>query len=1064
MSELLTLFNLYNISYSVAANRDDHVLEHNSSPQAVNASISPFSICSSVQKPNDVNKKNVKDTENNPNSDGWLNLAGSTDSKNGGQLKRIAIQKQKTNVETHQDTKQNSFDEDFYKNFDSKRFSVDDAIKLFDRLGFFVDSHDAETRAKEIGSIASNFSERFSSEDIVNLFEGLALSINSTDPNPEFSRIDLVKTAQKINEFAREFPKTTKSETIVDFFKCYNLESLDSGVGLSTKEKGEVLGHLASMMEDKKSSIKPNFLDLSWINYRGETEKTPDKVTNLKNLFGIAMQFNDKQRLEEGYIKDCFLLLNSPEILGEDFKKNSLEKAKIISDAMSKIDPKLGGSSIGFFLAHKDQKKFTGDTDSLIEKTNNLQTLIENLNLKLPARSISHILRDDRVSEIIQNSQDQKELGTKLREYLLSQTGGAWGNEKDTQKVLENVLQLNSPYEKANPIDTAILITAFKKKFSGEIKVEPNNLKQLLTIAQGVSESQDGKELAESTNKTIHAFKDILSFKPISRGLSNAKTNLGLNSLSTALKYLKENDLLANIPDTDERIKQTRAIYDQMSSIDTFGNKYKAFNLLSSLEAFKSNKNVTEVATEINKFIEDFQKDFKITESSQLFKALEDLQKITKREEIKTTQELKKYIQDYSKPLKSLGLSINQALNLNDQSKDFNILQGLSASNRGEATKKILSTFNFYAMDNDYLFFSKKDKNASKVWGIEDLEIFFNGLSNNKKIVGDSFDISDIASKILNHVKDYNTLSAMTTVHSNDNLSAETVNDYHEQLEKNFITFDRELFLSHRIPHEYALEHKSMDAFKIVDNYNQEQVIRILERELNLTTEEASKTMDDMKKSLGLGNFTYASAEAYADSLIQLKKIQENPNHQFDSPIVLMMLPEYKKDRAFVPLTVAIRNLKEAGLTVFISENDKDTEIPRIAKAISMNDNELIRPISVLFNSGHGSGDSVHLNERDGQWHSHLTRDENFLDVSDLSIIQETLQYLEPNKSSWILGSCLAFKDNMGIGSTISNTVPKNILIQGPRVPTKIYGGFEFDSNGLPIFSFDNLALKNGKN
>ena len=110
------------------------------------------------------------------------------------------------------------------------------------------------------------------------------------------------------------------------------------------------------------------------------------------------------------------------------------------------------------------------------------------------------------------------------------------------------------------------------------------------------------------------------------------------------------------------------------------------------------------------------------------------------------------------------------------------------------------------------------------------------------------------------------------------------------------------------------------------------------------------------------------------------------------------MLPEYKDDSAFRPDVVSIRNLKREGFTVFIAENDSEQDIPRVAKKIAMNKDKLVRPISILATSGHGDGYSVHLTDEGNMWDRYKNKDDDFLDVNDLPVIEET-SILRPTRS-----------------------------------------------------------------
>lgn len=366
----------------------------------------------------------------------------------------------------------------------------------------------------------------------------------------------------------------------------------------------------------------------------------------------------------------------------------------------------------------------------------------------------------------------------------------------------------------------------------------------------------------------------------------------------------------------------------------------------------------------------------------------------------------------------------------------------------------------------------------------ENMQTLMNGLAWSEYIDGISEKSpTDLAKCLIEKVEKYKFSPFISVMFARNGIDSEYANNYLEKA-KEKIPYDIPIgqLILFKVPLEFYLKHESHDPSVVIHDFNEIKIRDLLKAYGIEDLDKAIKEMKVMNTHFGL-----AFPENYVKSYLAVKSMEDSTaeNCKLDK-IILFLLPDYKpghdsstrNDSAFMFCAFPIRDLEKLGFTVILSTYENDFDIERIANEVSGNYNcnpGVEWPFTGMVVAGHGKDSGKEHGT--GLFISDVPYDPGFdekkqassvLDINDIGIFGGITDCFKPNSPVEIIFcSCSAaypLAEPKNLITLASEELPKNFSIEGPTLPTVIYGAHKKNLNDeLPSFIFDGWKSVNGK-
>lgn len=835
------------------------------------------------------------------------------------------------------------------------------------------------------------------------------------------------------------------------------------GVNLSEEQIESWSQDISKRMKEKGIKTPPDMMTIMHLKHRLAVD-AKDHKTALKQAFDVALSFTDKQRQDKELVHKSFAVFNHERLLGDEFNQPPAKKAKIISDLISNFPEGLGIQDIANIIRrHKDDPQCCDQDQEFLDKAKDVGHLFKSIGIpNMDSNSYEKLFENKEVQDILsQENMPPCLKGNKIKALIETQ----FDNPR-TLVLLKHIYKNKGVFANTDPIKLSKSLNDFLHNIDLEL-IGPDYEKLVDIFAKSYASSGDknGQTMAALSNNFNDSLKEE---EEDGSSFSTDLFNLQKKNKNDFSASIQESEFLQNLSSDEERINFIEQIKD-WNLIDNDEVKFKAFQQISELKAFKD-----------------------ITDPQERFEAVTNfIQAQIEIDECKSGQKRSEQkIENFTRNLKVFAEQnhLNTEKEIKDGLEQLKSKLGVGDQKGQYSTEKALSTFNDFEGMN---LIRKQDSFDKKIAVINDiLEVYdinpkkglagfyenrllrskakstINQLSLNPNIQEATNTTKELIQKIKDKVDEYKDIRADATSLINANISPEEAKEYISKVNKELNDKDLSFVLIHGVDPEFVNQHESTKAVDIVNDFNTKKIKEILEKEL-APDADIEAALKDMKERLGYQSFTDARAEDYADTYLQLKQIENDPEHQFDKKIAVVMLPEYKDDMAFRPSKVVIQNLKEQGYTVFLAERDDQSETLELLDQICKNKNgDIVRPLSALVSSGHGSGVAIDLTEDTSPLSNYRTDDSSYLDTSDDAEVNETLKYFDPNGATWALLACLSCRESsensQSLGDFIAERAPSSLTVQGPMVSTPVHGAVAEDERGLPIISLDELRIIQG--
>lgn len=362
----------------------------------------------------------------------------------------------------------------------------------------------------------------------------------------------------------------------------------------------------------------------------------------------------------------------------------------------------------------------------------------------------------------------------------------------------------------------------------------------------------------------------------------------------------------------------------------------------------------------------------------------------------------------------------------------------------------------------------------------ENMQTLINGLAWSEYIDGISEKSPvELAKSIIEKVEKYKFSPFLSVMFVRNGVDPDYANEYLEKA-KEKIPYDLPIgqLILFKVPLEFYLKHESHDPSVVIHDYNETKIRDLLKASGIEDIDKAIKEMKAMNTHFGL-----AFPENYVKSYLAVKSMEDATaeNCKLDK-IILFLLPDYKpghdsstrNDSAFMFSAFPIRDLEKLGFTVILSTYENDFDIERIANEVSGNYNctpGVEWPFTGMVVAGHGK------NNGSGLFISDIPYDPGFdekkqassvLDINDVGIFEKIGECFKPNSPvALVFCACSAaypLAEPKNLITFASEELPGNFLIQGPTLPTVIYGAHKRNkTDELPSFIFDGWRAVKGK-
>lgn len=362
----------------------------------------------------------------------------------------------------------------------------------------------------------------------------------------------------------------------------------------------------------------------------------------------------------------------------------------------------------------------------------------------------------------------------------------------------------------------------------------------------------------------------------------------------------------------------------------------------------------------------------------------------------------------------------------------------------------------------------------------EDMQTLLNGLAWSEYIEGINEKCpKELAKAILEKVGKYKFSPFLSVMFVRNGIDPEYANEYLKKA-KEKIPYDLPVgqLILFKVPLEFYLKHESHDPSVVIHDYNQIKIKDLLKAS---GIEDPDKAMEEMK--LMNNHFGLAFPENFVRSYLAVKSIEDSTAENCKlGKIVLFLLPAYKpghdsstrNDSAFMFSAFPIRDLDSFGFTVILSTYENDFDIERIANEVTGNYNcnpGVESPLSGMVVCGHGKDNGSGLFISDVPYDPGFDEKKHgssVLDINDVGIFEKIEECFKPNSpATLVFVSCSAaspYAESKNLITFASEELSKNFLVQGPRLPTVIYGAHKRnETDEFPSFIFDGWKSIKGK-